>query len=534
MSAPSEIGPSSRIDPRPRRPGTAGSASWLDWTRATRWMLPLLLAIYFVIGTLYAVFTPAWQAPDEPAHYNYVRILAEQHRFPVLKLGDYPAGYLEEIKAARFPPETSIDPIRYEFHQPPLYYVLVVPIYRLFGGELLPLRLLSVALGGLLLLVVHGIVQVLAPDQSALALGATAFVAFLPMHLTFMASVNNDPLAELLLATVLLLSVRYLSAPASPAADRESWLIRSTDDRFVVLLGITTGLGFVTKTSVYIAAPLVLLAIVVRHVWLHESPRARPKMFRSLVLYLLPALALGLPWWVRNMAVYGFGDLNFLGLGRHELVVVGQLRTTDFVAEHGLGRLAGDFFLTSFRSFWGQFGWMGVLLDYRLYQALALLSALAMLGFLIWCASLRQRRGEYSRWQWAGGGMLAVSGLLTLASYIWYNTGFLQHQGRYLYPALVPIGLAAALGWREVLRRRWNLHLIALTLALVLIAGGLRLAGLLSTWPVLILVALAAALLVRRLVAVRWDPLVHTLPYLLLIPLDLVCLYLFIVPQLSP
>jgi hypothetical protein len=42
-----------------------------------------------------------------------------------------------------------------------------------------------------------------------------------------------------------------------------------------------------------------------------------------------------------------------------------------------------------------------------------------------------------------------------------------------------------------------------------------------------------AAFLVRRLVPRRWDPLVEALPYLLLIPLDVACLFLFIVPQLA-
>jgi len=86
-------------------------------------LLAIILA-YLVVGALYAALTPPWQAPDEPAHYNYVRYLAENRRLPVLQMGDYPHDYLEEIKAAKFPATMSIDPIRYEFYQPPLYYVL--------------------------------------------------------------------------------------------------------------------------------------------------------------------------------------------------------------------------------------------------------------------------------------------------------------------------------------------------------------------------------------------------------------------------
>jgi 4-amino-4-deoxy-L-arabinose transferase-like glycosyltransferase len=489
-------------------------------TQPARWLLPAIVLIYLILGVLYALYTPDWQAPDEPAHYNYIQYVAEQHRFPVLKPGDYPALYLEEIKAAHFPPEMSITPIRYEFHQPPLYYLLAAPVYRLFGGTLLPLRLLSVAMGAVLLLVISWTVQALAPAHPLLAVGATAFVAFLPMHLTFIASANNDTLAELLLATILLLSIRYLrrSMPSPAAAE---------DARLLVLLGITTGLGLITKSSVYVALPLVLLAIVARHLWLDEPPPAFSGSLKAVALYLLPAIVLAMPWWLRNIALYG--DADFLGLGRHEQVVAGQLRTAEFVATHGFAQLGRDFVLTSFRSFWGQFGWMGVLLDQRLYQALAILSVLALIGFAVWVVQAWHRQAEFQKWYWAAGGLLVLSGLFTLASYVWYNATFVQHQGRYLFPALVPISLAVALGWRKVLGGE---H--ALLLAAGLLAAGvlLRLTGLLSNWPFFMLGATAAGFAVRRLLPRRWDPLVQAAPYLFLVLLAVVSLFLFIVPQL--
>lgn len=491
--------------------------------RLSRWPLPIIVTIYLTMGVLYAIYTPAWQAPDEPAHYNYVRYLAEKGSFPVLRPGDYPAAYLEEIKAARFPPGMSIDPIRYEFHQPPLYYILASAVYRLFGGALLPLRLLSVVIGGVLLLVIHRVVRVMFTGQPSLALAATAFVAFLPMHLAFMSSVNNDTLAELLQAMVLLLAVGYLKDP-KPGGEAAG------EFRLLVLLGITTGLGLVTKTSVYVAVPVVLAAIAARHWWLGAERRPATNPLGSVVLYLVPAIAMATPWWVRNWAVYGLGSLNFMGLGRHDQVVVGQLRTSEFMAENGFARLAHDFVVTSFHSFWGQFGWMGVLLDERLYQALAILSCLGLAGFLIWAVHVWRQRAQLPAWQCIAAALLALSGLLTLGSYLWYNASFVQHQGRYLFPALLPIGLVAALGWREALRRR---HAISLTLAVVFAAVILRAAGVLANWPLVMLGGLAGVLAVNRVIPKPYSALVHVFPYLLMIALDLTSLFLFIVPQLA-
>ena len=53
-----------------------------------------------------------------------------------------------------------------------------------------------------------------------------------------------------------------------------------------------------------------------------------------------------------------------------------------------------------------------------------------------------------------------------MAAYAWYNSGFIQHQGRYLFPALPAWGLFFALGWWAVLERRASF-----------IAGGILLAG---------------------------------------------------------
>jgi hypothetical protein len=175
--------------------------------RASRLWLASILLVYLLLASAYAAYTPAWQAPDEPAHYNYIRYIAEHGTLPELKPGDYPAGYLEEIKAARFARPYSIDPIRYESHQPPLYYLLATPVFllgRAVGMEtpLLPLRLFSVALSLFSLLVAYRLVRVLTPNRPMIALGTVAFMAFLPMRLAVTGAVNNDVLVALTAAGV--------------------------------------------------------------------------------------------------------------------------------------------------------------------------------------------------------------------------------------------------------------------------------------------------------------------------------------------
>jgi hypothetical protein len=47
--------------------------------------------------------------------------------------------------------------------------------------------------------------------------------------------------------------------------------------------------------------------------------------------------------------------------------------------------------------------------------------------------------------------ILTLLFLLTVAGYLYYNLTFVQHQGRYLFPALIPIGLAFSIGWDHLL-----------------------------------------------------------------------------------
>jgi 4-amino-4-deoxy-L-arabinose transferase-like glycosyltransferase len=393
--------------------------------------------------------------PDEPAHYNYVRHLAETGRFPLLQMGDYPHDYLEEIKAARFPDAMSIDPIRYEAHQPPLYYLLAAVIYNAASSlpldqQVVVLRLFSVALGGLLLCVAYRLVKEIFPQRNVLALATAAFVATVPMHIAMTAAINNDALAELILSLLLLLAVKRLKDTIPTR-------------RYVLLGGLLFGLALLTKTTIY-PAIFVLAVAEMGRIALQSVRPAVPRIFLrsfgSLISLFSLSSLVSFWWFARNALTYG--DLDLFGWGRHEAIVVGQPRTAEWVARFGARYVANAFARTTFKSFWAQFGWMGVLVDERIYQVLFLLCALAGLGLILFVAKTVARPGSLSphqRWSLA---LLALSALLTFGSYGWYNLTFVQHQGRYLFPAIVPLGLFFALGVRELIAEEHEGLLFAL------------------------------------------------------------------------
>ncbi|MCP4536015.1 MAG: DUF2142 domain-containing protein [Chloroflexi bacterium] len=390
-----------------------------------RVLLVIIIATYIVIAILYAALTPIWQVPDEPAHYNYIRALAENLTIPIIEPGDYDQSYISQLTTERFPPELTIESVAYEDHQPPLYYVLATPIYWIFDGAVLPLRLLSVLLGAGLLVVAFGTVRTVFPERPELALMAAAFIAFIPQHVAMMSGVENDALGELIAGSTLWALVVYVGGNGK----RESpWPI-----------GLLLAMALLTKATVYFVVGVAALAVIVR--WRQERQTFKWAI-GQLAWMFVPTLLLSLPWFIRNGLTYGWMDP--LGMAQHNAVVEGQMRTSEYLAFYGWPAYWERAWSFTFNSFWGQFGWMAVVLPTRFYQALLLLSILLAIGFLWWLFD--RRRPKLIPAQRAGLTLFLAAALFTLLEYLGYNLTFVQHQGRYLFPALIPIGTAVALG----------------------------------------------------------------------------------------
>jgi 4-amino-4-deoxy-L-arabinose transferase-like glycosyltransferase len=484
--------------------------------------LALILIVYFALAALFAINTPAWQAPDEPAHYNYVAYVAENGSFPVLHFGDYPHGYLEEIKTAKFPPDMPVSPIRYESHQPPLYYLLASPLYSLTRGSLVVLRLLSVLLGAGIVVFAYAIARVAVPRQPAIALGAAAVVAFLPQHLATVSQVGNDVLAELLLAATLFVVIRKPGFSKKPGFSAL---------RYPLLLGALLGLVLITKTTAYVIIPVAAIAVIWQ--WAREKSSPRQIAVEALAI-ILPAALLALPWYARNMYIYGWPD--FLGLARHEQIVVGQKRTGEFIAENGWAAYWRRTFEWTFKSFVGVFGWMSAWLDTRVYYLLGLWMGIPVVA---WLAN-QVRRGHATNVPLplparTARVLLGVTVLLTLLAYIYYNITFLQHQGRYLFTALIPIAIFLASGWRHALEPfpARITSLVLLLTAVILAVTGLASGTGLPNWPIAITLAAAAGLMGVSFLPLRWRAAAYALPFAVLPAVAVYALFGVIVPALS-
>jgi 4-amino-4-deoxy-L-arabinose transferase-like glycosyltransferase len=424
------LAPADRPDNDPAAPSSALSAATRRWpTTLQVGLLACMVAVYLALAIGWNLATPPFDNPDEPAQWNYVRFVADTARLPVLRVGDDPQQLVDRLKTARFPAGQSIDTIRYESHQPPLYYVGAAVVYKLTAALALKrhveaVRLLSTLCGLLTIVVAWAIARAALPGEPALALAAAGFVAFVPMHVNMTAAVENDALSNLLLAVSMLGLLL--------------WLQHGFAWRGAIVLGLVMGLAALAKVTALVVLPLALLAALLRYRRAGSESRHAHPVIALIIAYAVTLLVWG--WWVvRNMLIYGMHDPLALDINR---LVVPQPLTGPLNAA-----AANRFFTISFDSFWAQFGWMGIPVP-RVYPALILLSVLAALGLVVALfRALRPAAGSDGE-SHVGGDLLLVLAwpVLVFLSDAQYNLTFIQAQGRYLFPGIGGIALFFMLG----------------------------------------------------------------------------------------
>lgn len=438
---------------------------------------PVAIAIaHLFLAVLYGIVNPPYEANDETGHFGFVN--------HVVATKTLPNALSEENRAL-------LD----QSHQPPLYYVIQAvvtgwidrsdgrtPTPNVFAfdgtnrrgmrlllrqpddgvpwqGTILALhaaRLVSAALGALSIYLVARIALLVLPDSPATAALATALAAFNPLAVFISSMVNNDVMVTLvgtLTAWLLLRITLSVSAPRT---------------REFVFLGLTLGLGVLSKNSSYAMigfAALLLLVLAWRRRWPIRDALARG------AAVALPFALLAGPYFVSNLVRYGrlVVDRNVANpLLTQPTAVIGE----------GLSVALRDqwlpqVFVNAFRTFWGAFGWSNVQYPDWIYSLIAVFCAMGLVGFVLGLprAPARQRNALSVL---AGFGLAMM--VLPLYRALYFQSSALL-AGRYLMPALGAYTSALAFGWASLLvaprLRRFRLGVLTaagLTFAVLAVA----------------------------------------------------------------
>lgn len=355
-------------------------------------------------------------APDELPHIVYIEHLKAGKGIPILDPRDENLGRT------------------YQSHQPPLFYGLAAQWSNVFGETKLGLRSINALIGALTVLGVFAFAW-WGTQRREVAVVAAGFAALLPMHIALSGAVSNDPLLFCLCSWT-------LAMLALIARKRDAACTRDT-----TVLGLITGLAFVTKTSSLALLPTIFVAMII----LRKEVKLTTWLPGALV-----ALGLGGMWWMRNMQVYG----DPFAISVFQEAFVGSPKAAMF--QETLGAYA---YWTEWVGWWtarsllGVFGYMDIFLPKQLYGVgLMVLVGLFVVGIL-----QAMRSDDASARKTYGLG--AVFGGVTLLQFIQFNNMYFQGQARYLLPGIAALAVPIALGATP--GRKW-------------IAGAMLLVGLLA------------------------------------------------------
>ena len=241
-----------------------------------------ILAVFLLLSVITSYSTRLKYGPDEPAHYIYVRSIAQDFAFPELS---------HEIT----PTEDSAS--THQAQHPPLYYALAAIPYFAFDhlgadGDAIwrVLRLFTILIGLGWIYFTYRLAREFFPHDDLAVLTTTGLVALMPGGTYTCGVINND--AQIALTCTCALWMMLI------ALRRNEMSLR-----LAVWLGVVIGLAILTKAQGLTLIPTLVVAAVViakRNSWKGSG-----------VIAGRTAIALGVAaavsgwWFVRNIIVYG-------------------------------------------------------------------------------------------------------------------------------------------------------------------------------------------------------------------------------------
>ncbi len=398
----------------------------------------VFVVIFVFMILLYTLIVPPWETPDAPSHYLYIRHIVTERRLPVA--GDVNQGW--EYPATL-----------YEWHHPPLYYlfhstwisalarqaITEIPscfedgesVFFSFGHPsarynppewpwwreypsylvVLMLRIIGGVGFGLPVVVLAWVSFMYLLKDRMMGLLPVALLSLQPQFVFVSISIQNDILAILMGSAIWAIMIITIFKDYR------------VDYYQMLMMGILVGFGAFSKLSIFPVFIIVFLWFVALYL------RQRFELWKMLFLLVFPGLLM--------IAAYSFwGSEHFQALFNYLISV------RDGAGTHmSFSQLL--YLLTS--SFWARMGWMNIHLDSWLYYLLTLFAFIGILRAVyralngIWPFDSREMR-ELFLWM-VGGIVIQFAIVLPM----FFSIG--QPQGRFLFPALLPLTYMISLGW---------------------------------------------------------------------------------------
>lgn len=438
---------------------SASVATRVAGLSVTQRFIAALVVVYLAKQLILVVLFPPFTGHDEVAHYAYLQTVAEEGRLPVLLEDRLPVElypycrYVLQWWCEPWNPRWLNDPpvrmtngelegMQYAANHPPLYYVLMTPVYWISSGQSAVfqqylLRLAVIPFGLVVVLLAHRTTTALFPGDGFLAFTVPAFVAFQPQISYEAAMVNNDILAIALYSAILYVIVRGF---------RRHYPIQDC-----LLVGVLLGLAVLAKGTSLTIAGVIGLAVLAALGWRD----IRGIIWRGVAI-VLPALFVAWPWYFFLWRTYG----NLSGLPQ-----IAELQQWNRPLGSFLDLLFDrDFVTMRFHETWGLFGWRLIPLPEWLLWTIAIPVLFALGGLVQYAFTARQGNVadagdpvisplQWQRWILA---LFAATCAIAYLAVVQFGTQFELTQARYFFPAINAAALLLMLGARTLIPPRWH------------------------------------------------------------------------------
>jgi 4-amino-4-deoxy-L-arabinose transferase-like glycosyltransferase len=476
-----------RAHPQARRRSPLSSVPLAAWLCA-------LIACLSAVS--WSLITPAFQVPDEQAHFAYVEELARTHWLPSSDSQEYAPDEvlalegLETPRVSLYPDQRTIASQAQQLQlqrevagavarsspgvgaagvaasEPPLYYALETIPYELGSGggvldQLALMRLMSALMAGVSALFVFLFLRETLPSSPRAWTVAGLAVAFLPLLGFISGAVNPDAMLCAVSAAIFYCLARAFRRGLTP--------------RLGVGIGILTAVGFLTKLNFIGLTPGIVVGLVVLTRRSSQAVGGRTAA-RTLTAALVIASC---PVWM-----YAFVNLlsghKPLGLASSVINSTAGHRSLggeiSYIWQLYLPRLPGmhvDFAdISPLRELWfnglvGQYGFEDTFfprwVDNVAGVAVAVIAVLAARELIAHSPVLRRRRSELLVYVTMAIGLLVLIGASSYLSFPTEAAGF--PEPRYLLPLIPLLGAVLALAARGG-GRRWGASVGALIVVL--------------------------------------------------------------------
>lgn len=457
--------------------------------------LALLLILFLFKGIIISVVFPPYSGHDEVAHYAYLKVLAEEGRVSLIPepvgfdegytrdkdyadwdmipdefykyaghylTQDWWGGYSDPVRAVTFEGKYLPSGWVYTGNHPPLYYVLMVPVFKAVQSldidtQIYFFRMATIPFGMLTVLLAYLTVRAIFPRDRFLAMTVPAFVAFQPQISYESSMLNNDILAIMLTSAVIWMLAVGL---------RKRFPIWN-----VLLIGLFYGLAMLSKSTSVTTGLLIAFAMVAGLGW----KNAREWILKGALSGAVAGLLVW-PWLLYMWSTYG--DLT--GLKRIE-----KLQWWNYGGGEGRSiwsmLSSKNFFWARWQETWGAFGWRLIQLDTNsatFLRVILWITFFATVGLAIYGLRFLRAQREIDQagkkgedlavirhasdetlgimpWQVAALVTMGFTCVLSYYAILQFGTTFSLTQARYFFPAIVPASILFMLGVRSWFPRTW-------------------------------------------------------------------------------